>query len=385
MKPMPSTNTYHVAVVGATGAVGTELLNLLKLRKFPLKELTLFASDRSKGCLVDWKEKQLVCQSLREGCFSGVDLVFFDASDEVSEKWVPHAADTGAWVIDNSAVFRLNEDVPLIVPEVNGEFFIQWVKEQVLTSPWRSRKRIIAGPNCSTVQLTLVLKPIAVRWGLTRVVVSTYQSVSGAGQEALQALLTQTQVYLKSSVKDKTLGNKKDEIGGAVECAPFLYPIRFNCIPHIGPFNDFGESSEEQKIVQESRKLLNLPDLKITVSAVRVPTLLGHGETVNIECENPLALDELRAYLSDQPGLEVKDNPQDGWYPLAEGPPHLQAVGRDEVFVGRIRRDLSVKSGVNLWIVADNLRKGAALNAIQIGELLLQTLSHLSVSGVSGV
>jgi aspartate-semialdehyde dehydrogenase len=338
----------NVAVVGATGAVGKQLLSILQERKFPVTGLLPFASERSAGKPVALNGKTYPCRVLKPGCFDGVDFVFFDAADSISKEWVPHALASGAWVIDNSSVFRMDEDVPLLVPEVNGD---------ILKTPLK--KKLIAGPNCSTVQMVVALKPIQENWGLKRVVVSTYQSTSGAGAAAMDELTEQTAgVFSQKKVPPKL----------------FKHQIAFNCIPQIGGFKDSGYTSEEEKIVEETRKILRAPRLPVSATAVRVPTLSCHGESVNVECERRFELEEVRKALHGQEGVILQDNPENFVYPMGlsgEDSAVAGATGKDAVYVGRVRRDPSVENGLNLWVVSDNLRKGAALNAVQIGEILL--------------
>lgn len=351
---------FKVAVVGATGAVGKELLSVLETRKFPVKELIPFASARSQGKSILFNGKYSRCQTLTKGCFDGVDIAFFDAADAISKEWVPAAAEAGAWVVDNAATFRMDDDVLLMVPEVNGQLLEARIKKG--PAQLAARERIITGPNCSTVQLVMVLKPILENYGLKRVVVSTYQSTSGAGAAAMEEL----------SIQTVSLFNQKK-----TEPKAFAHQIAFNCIPHIGGFKDDGYTSEEQKIMAESRKLLSLPGLKISATAVRVPTFSCHGESVNIECERAVDADEVRRLLASQPGVVVQDDPKKNVYPMgvtSDGDPVEAATGRDAVYVGRIRKDPSLENGLNLWVVSDNLRKGAALNAVQIGELLVKGL-----------
>jgi aspartate-semialdehyde dehydrogenase len=349
-----------VAVVGATGAVGKELLAILESRKFPVGELVVFASRRSLGRTIFWKEKSHRCKVLEKGCFEGVDIAFFDASDAVSKEWVPKAAQVGAWVIDNSSTFRLEKDILLIVPEVNGELLENYLKTAKKSND--SRNRIIAGPNCSTVQMAVALKPISERWGLNRVVVSTYQSTSGAGSEAMMELSEQTVgMFNLERIKPKA----------------FPHQIAFNCIPHIGGFKSDGYTSEEQKIMAEARKLLEIPDLKISATAVRVPTFSCHAESVNIDCKKPFEIKDVKKALQEHPGIILQDESEKFIYPMgvtADGDEVEGATGRDAVYVGRVRRDDSLKNGLNLWVVSDNLRKGAALNAVQVGEILLKRL-----------
>jgi aspartate-semialdehyde dehydrogenase len=350
-----------VAIVGATGAVGRELLSILQDRDFPVAEIVPFASSRSAGREIQFGKNSFPVRTLEKGCFEGIDIAFFDASDAISKEWVPEAAESGAWVVDNSATFRMEEDVFLLVPEINGGLLLDRIA-QAKNSPHqlRPRERIVAGPNCSTVQLVLALHPIRTGWGLERVVVSTYQSTSGAGSAAMEELTEQTHGFLKRE---------------PVSPKAFSHQIAFNCIPQIGGFKDDGFTSEEQKIIQESRKILGIPDLRISATAIRVPTLCGHGESVNVDCLKSFEISDIRAALEAQPGIRVQDDPERKIYPMnlpgAESPVE-GAAGRDAVYVGRIRKDHSAIHGLHLWVVSDNLRKGAALNAVQIGEILVQ-------------
>ena len=353
-----------VAVVGATGAVGKELLSILDSRDFPVGELLLFGSKKSLGRAIVWKEKSHRCRILEKTSFDGVDIAFFDASDAVSKEWVPIATEAGAWVIDNSSTFRMEKDVLLLVPEVNGGLFEERLKSKLKSKKkaFSPRERIVAGPNCSTVQLVVALHPIQENWGIQRVVVSTYQSTSGAGAAAMMELSAQT----------VGMFNQK-------QVAPSAFPhqIAFNCIPHIGSFKEDGNTSEEQKIMAESKKILDLPDLKISATAIRVPTFSCHAESVNVECKKPFEVAAVRRVLRKQSGIIVQDEPEKNIYPLGVtlGDDKVEsATGRDAVYVGRIRKDPSVKYGLNLWVVSDNLRKGAALNAVQVGEILLKTV-----------
>lgn len=348
-----------IAVVGATGAVGKVLLSILQSRKFPVTELVPFASARSEGKEIPFNGKPYRCRALTPGCFDGVDIAFFDASDAISKEWVPQAAASGAWVVDNSATFRLDDDVLLLVPEVNGELLDARLKKGVKNLA--PRERILTGPNCSTAQMVVALKPLRDRWGLKRVVVSTYQSASGAGAAAMDELSAQAQGYFS---------------GRPVAPSAFAHQIAFNCIPHIGGFGADDYTSEEHKMIQESRKLLGLPNLRLSATAVRVPTFSCHGESINVECERPITVQEARAALQAQPGVILQDEPGKKTYPMSMpgAASHVEgASGRDAVYVGRVRKDPSVESGLNLWVVSDNLRKGAALNAIQIGELLVKS------------
>lgn len=351
----------RIAVVGATGAVGREMLAVLEQRRFPVSELVAFASPKSEGAPVHLGGKTYLCRTLKPGCFQGVDLAFFDASDAVSKAWVPEALGAGAWVIDNSATSRMDVAVPLLVPEVNGRLIAERVRAARTSK--EPTHRLIAGPNCTTAGLVLPLDAIRARWGLKRVVVSTYQSTSGAGAAAMDELSSQTLAVF----------NQKD-----IAPREFVHRIAFNCIPQIGGVRTDGYTSEERKLIEETRKILDLPDLRMTATAVRVPTYAGHGESVNLETQRPFTLAEVRAALADYAGIQLLDEPERGVYPMnvvepAAGFPG--AAGADTVQVGRLRLDESVENGLNLWLVSDNLRKGAALNAVQIGEHLLEALA----------
>lgn len=328
---------YSVSVVGATGLVGQEMLRVLKERDFPTSRVRVFASESSAGEGLDYGDETLVVEALKEGSLSKdpSDFVLFATSAELSEKFVPEAARAGSVAIDNSSFFRMQSDVPLVVPEVNPEALEQ-----------AEETRIIANPNCSTIQLVVCLKAF-VPYGLKRVVVSTYQSVSGAGSDAMTELENQISSLFSHGEATKKV---------------FPHQIAFNCIPHIDSFLPSGFTKEEMKMINESRKILGLSDLKITATAVRVPTFNCHAESVNVELSQDISIDELRAQLTEC-GAIVFDDPSKNLYPLGFG-----LAGRDEVFVGRIRRDESVAHGYHLWIVADNLRKGAATNAVQIAE-----------------
>lgn len=332
-----------VAVVGATGAVGTEMLRILEERDFPLKELRLLASSRSAGKRLKFKDEELTIEELRKDSFKGIDIALFSAGGSVSKEFVPHCVKAGAVAVDNTAAFRMDKDVPLVVPEVNPEEIAK-------------HKGIIANPNCSTIQLVVVLKPIDNAAGLKRVVVSTYQAVSGAGWQAVDELEKETESILSNS------GEYKRKI--------FPHQIAFNALPQIPQSDAFlpnGYTTEEMKMINETRKIMKKPSLRITATTVRIPVIRGHSESVNVETERKLTREETREILSKAPGVTIMDDPEHQIYPLA-----TLAAGRDETFVGRIREDSSVENGLNLWIVSDNLRKGAALNAIQIAERLLE-------------
>jgi aspartate-semialdehyde dehydrogenase len=327
-------NAERVGVVGATGAVGSRLLSILEERAFPVSELRPFASERSVGKRISFSSREWSCEALRPGCFKELDFVFFDVSDEISSRWVPEALESGAYVIDNSAVYRLKDDVPLVVPEVNAGSLQEAI---------RAHQRLVAGPNCSTVQLVLALKALQDRAGLKRVVVSTYQSVSGAGSAAMEELQRQVQSQSEATV--------------------FPHPIAFNLIPRIGKGLADGFTSEEQKLMLESRKILGQADLPIVATAIRVPTLISHAESVFVELDREISPAEARALWMDFPGVQVMDDLALDCYPM-----NLNTAGSDAVAIGRIRKDPSVLSGLAFWVVSDNLRKGAALNAVQIAE-----------------
>lgn len=329
---------YSVAVVGATGAVGNEMLEILEERRFPIQDIRVFASSRSKGRILKFKEENICVEELHSDSFKGVELALFSAGSEVSRRFAPLAVKAGAVVVDNSSAFRMEKDVPLIVPEVNPHAL-------------NGHKGIIANPNCSTIQMVVVLWPLHKRARIKRVVVSTYQSVSGTGWRAMVELREQTEAFLE---------NRDPKVK--------IYPhqIAFNLIPHIGRFLQDGYTEEEKKLVRETQKILE-EEIMVTATAVRIPVFIGHSEAINIEFYDEITPEEAREILQNSPGLIVYDDPQDEIYP------HPKIVEeRDEVFVGRIRKDPSIKYGLDLWVVADNLRKGAALNAVEILEELVK-------------
>lgn len=329
---------YRLAVVGATGMVGAAMREILEERGFPVSELRLLASERSRGRRLPFRGEELEVQVLDEDSFAGIDYALFSAGAGISRKYAPIAAAAGAVVIDNSSAFRMDEGVPLVVPEVNPDDAFD-------------HAGIIANPNCSTIQMVVVLKPLHDRSAMKRVVVSSYQSVSGTGKEAVEELRLQAASALR------------DEEPGPPRVYP--HPIAFNCLPHIDVFLPNGYTKEEIKLVDETRKIMGLPDLPVSATAVRVPVFVGHSESVNVEFEEAIDVDEARGILRGAPGVEVVDDRENDLYPLA-----LDAAGKDPCYVGRIRADLSCPRALNLWIVSDNLRKGAALNAIQIAELI---------------
>ena len=330
---------YTVAVVGATGAVGTEMISILEERKFPVKDLRLFASARSAGEKINFCGEEITVYELKEDSFKGIDIALFSAGASVSKTFAKIAAKSGAVVIDNSSAFRMEKDVPLVVPEVNPHK----IKEH---------KGIIANPNCSTIQMVVVLKPIYDKVGIERIVVSTYQAVSGSGKKAMDELLSQIRDILNFKEIKKEV---------------YPHQIAFNCLPQVDIFLDNGYTKEEMKMVNETKKIMEDENIKVTATCVRVPVFIGHSESVNIETKEKISADEVRDILSKAEGVKVVDDPKNSLYPLP-----IDAAGKDEVFVGRIREDESIEKGINMWIVADNLRKGAALNAIQIAELLIK-------------
>ena len=331
---------YNVAVVGATGVVGTEMISTLERRNFPVNEITLLASERSLGKELTFRGKDCPVRVLDEDSFKGVEIGLFSAGGSISQRFAPVAAKEGCVVIDNTSAFRMEPDIPLVVPEVNPEDIGAY-----------GSKRIIANPNCSTIQMVVALKPIHDAVGIKRIVVSTYQAVSGTGKDAIEELVEQTKALL-------TLGE--------VETKVYPHRIAFNCLPHIDIFLDNGYTKEEMKMVNETRKILKDPSMAVTATTVRVPVFYGHSESVNIETERKIGPDEVREILSNVSGITVIDNPGLSEYPLASN-----AAGKDGTFVGRIREDESIPNGINMWIVADNIRKGAALNAVQIAEILI--------------
>jgi aspartate-semialdehyde dehydrogenase len=330
---------FNVAVVGATGAVGNEMIETLEQRKFPVKNLKLLASERSAGASLSYKGHEVVVEVLKEDSFKGVELGLFSAGGSVSQRFAPIAAQSGCVVIDNTSAFRMEPDIPLIVPEVNAHAIKDYKK-----------RNIIANPNCSTIQMVVALKPLHDAARIKRIVVSTYQAVSGTGKRAIAELEGQvTAIY----------GNK--------EVVHSVYPhqIAFNCLPHIDVFLDNGYTKEEMKMVNETKKIMEDDSIQVTATTVRVPVFYGHSESVNVEFEREVSPDEARKLLSKAAGVVVADDPKRNIYPLA-----IYAAGKDETFVGRIRKDESIPNALNMWIVSDNIRKGAALNAVQIAEIL---------------
>lgn len=330
---------YAVAVVGVTGAVGSEMVSILEERNFPVGELRLLASERSEGKTIEFKGRDVKVNRLTEDSFKGIDIALFSAGASRSLEFAPAAVKSGAVVVDNSSAFRMEPDVPLVVPEVNSHAI-------------KRHKGIIANPNCSTIQMVVALKPIHDAVKIKRIVISTYQAVSGTGKKAIHELEQQTRDLF--SLKEITVS---------------VYPhqIAFNCIPQIDVFLDNGYTKEEMKIVNETKKIMEDDSIRVTATTVRVPVFYSHSESVNIETDKKITAEKVRELLSKAPGVEIVDDPKNSLYPLA-----INSAGRDEVFVGRIREDESIEKGINMWIVSDNLRKGAALNAVQIAEILIK-------------
>jgi aspartate-semialdehyde dehydrogenase len=342
-------DNYNVAVMGATGAVGAQFLLLLEERNFPIDELRLLASERSKGKKLDFRGKSIEVQVLGEDSFDGIDIVLASAGASRSKEFLPHAVKAGAVCVDNSSAFRMDEEVPLVVPEVNPHAI-------------KRHKGIIANPNCSTIQMVLPLCAINKAARIKRVVVTTFQSVSGAGQGNILELENQA-IELGKKESHYGVGEHNVPEGSVKE---FSHQIAYNLIPHIDVFLDNFYTKEEMKMVNETRKIMEMPDLAVTATCVRVPVYYAHSESVNVETEKKLKRDEAMKLMDAFPGITVVDDPANAEYPMP-----IFVEGMDDVFVGRIREDESVPNGLNMWVVADNLRKGAALNAIQIAEHLI--------------
>ena len=329
----------RVAIVGATGAVGSTILGIMRERAFPADEVVPFASERSAGRRIDWGDRELTVVALSDESIQGFDLALFSAGSSISEAWGPKFAAAGATVVDNSSYWRMFDDVPLVVSEVNPEAL-------------DGHRGIVANPNCSTMQMVVALKPILDAVGIERLVISTYQAVSGTGQRAVEELHDQTRAVLE-----------------AVEIpAPKIYPhqIAFNAMPQVESFKEGDDyTTEERKMMAETRKILGEDSIGISATCVRIPVYTGHSESINVQTRDPLSPEDCRRLLADAPGVKVIDDPANALYPLA-----IDAAGGDDVLVGRIRRDPSHDRCLNLWVVGDNLRKGAALNAVQLAELL---------------
>jgi aspartate-semialdehyde dehydrogenase len=340
----------HVAVLGASGAVGQELLLLLAERRFPVGQLTLLASPRSAGQTVEWNGQTLTIKPVSVEAFNGVDVVLASAGGSVSKQWAPVAAAAGAVVIDNSSAFRMDAEVPLVVPEVNPNAAF-------------GHNGVIANPNCTTILMTLALAPLAARRPLRRVVVSTYQSASGAGARAMEELAN-----LSRTVLD----------GGTPESSVLPYSLAFNLFLHNSPLQENGYCEEELKMLNETRKIMGLPDLRVSATCVRVPVLRAHSEAINIEFHEPFPVEEARALLAEAPGVELIEDFGANRFPMP-----TDVTGRDPVAVGRIRQDLSEPNALEIWLCGDQIRKGAALNAIQIAELLLDPTAAAAAAGAA--
>ena len=330
---------FNVAVAGATGAVGNQMIASLEERNFPVKDIKFLASSRSAGKKLQFKGDDVLVETLSENSFKGVDIALFSAGGGTSKHFAPFAAQAGCVVVDNSSAWRMDPDIPLVVPEVNPHAIAQYTK-----------KGIIANPNCSTIQMVVALAPIHRKVGIKRIVVSTYQAVSGTGKKAIAELFDQTRAMIN-------FVNYKTEV--------YPHRIAFNCLPHIDIFLDNGYTKEEMKMVNETRKILEDNTIGVTATTVRVPVFFGHSESVNVETRRHITPDEVKQLLRNAPGVTVVDDPAKNLYPLA-----INAAGTDDTLVGRIRADESIENGINMWVVADNIRKGAATNAVQIAEVL---------------
>ena len=334
-------NGYNVAIAGATGAVGGAMLETLARRDFPINELRLLASERSVGKTLQFKGKDYKVQLLNNDAFEGIDVALFSAGASRSIEFAPAAAEAGAVVVDNSSAFRMDPEIPLVVPEVNSHAIAQYTK-----------RGIIANPNCSTIQMVVALKPVYDKVGIKRIVVSTYQAVSGSGAKAIEELSQQ--------VRDWAAGK-------TMTASVYPHQIAFNCLPHIDSFLDNGYTKEEMKMVNETVKIFEDDQIKLTATTVRVPVFYGHSESVNIETKDKISAAEVKELLSNAPGVLVVDDVENCRYPLA-----VECEGKFETLVGRIREDESIDNGINMWVVSDNILKGAALNAVQIAEVLIK-------------
>lgn len=341
---MSNQKLYNVAVVGATGAVGEQIIKLLESRDFPVNNIKLLSSARSAGKIVTFKGQEIVLEEAKPESFDGVEIALFSAGGDVSKVLAPEAAKRGAVCIDNTSAFRMDPNTPLVVPEVNPEK----IKEH---------NGIIANPNCSTIQMVAALKPLHDRYGIKRVIVSTYQAVSGAGASAIQETLRQTRAVLdEQKVEPAVL---------PVGSLPVKHQIAFNAIPQIDKFTENGYTFEEMKMTNETKKILGDDSIEVSATCVRIPVIYGHSESVYVEFNEQYDLDEVKSLLANAPGVTVVDDPANQQYPLA-----TDAAGKPDVFVGRLRRDITSEKGLNMWIVSDNLMKGAAWNAVQIAEYI---------------
>ncbi|WP_018757900.1 aspartate-semialdehyde dehydrogenase [Paenibacillus terrigena] len=341
---MSNQKLFNVAVVGATGAVGEQIIGLLEKRNFPINQLKLLSSARSAGTKVTFKGQEIVVEEAKPESFEGVEIALFSAGGDVSKALAPAAVERGAICIDNTNAFRMDPDTPLVVPEVN----IDAINEH---------KGIIANPNCSTIQMVAALKPLQDRYGISRIIVSTYQAVSGAGARAIDEMVRQSsEVLAGREVEPQIL---------PVGALPVKHQIAFNVIPQIDKFQDNGYTLEEMKMVRETKKIMDDESIEVTATCVRVPVVYGHSESVYVELKNEYELEDVRKLMENAPGITLVDDPANQQYPLA-----TEAAGKPDVFVGRLRRDLGHTRGLNMWIVSDNLMKGAAWNAVQIAEFI---------------
>jgi len=340
-------NGLHVAVVGATGAVGQQMIKTLESRNFPIRKLTLLSSERSAGTKVVVKGEEIEVQAAKPESFEGIDIALFSAGGSVSKELAPEAVKRGAIVVDNTSAFRMDENVPLVVPEVNEED-LKW------------HNGIIANPNCSTIQMVVALEPIRKAYGLKKVIVSTYQAVSGAGAQAIEELKSQSGALLSGETFTPSILPVKSD--------KKHYQIAFNAIPQIDKFQDNGFTFEEMKMINETKKIMHMPELEVAATCVRIPVMTGHSESIYIEIEDEnVTIEDLKALLKEAPGIVLQDNPAEQLYPMP-----ADCVGKNDVFVGRIRKDLDRNNGFHLWVVSDNLLKGAAWNSVQIAESLLK-------------
>ena len=337
----------HVAVVGATGAVGQQMIKTLEKRDFPIKQLTLLSSSRSAGTKIMYKSQEITVQEAKPESFEGVDIALFSAGGSISLQFAPEAVKRGAIVVDNTSAYRMDENVPLVVPEVNE-------------NDLNEHKGIIANPNCSTIQMVAALEPIRRAYGLNKVIVSTYQAVSGSGAAAIEELQTQTQELLNGEeINPQVLPVKSDKKH---------YQIAFNAIPQIDKFQENGYTYEEMKMINETKKIMHMPELPVAATCVRIPVVTGHSESLYIEVDEAgVSADNIKALMKDAPGVVLEDDIDNQVYPMP-----AQSVGKNEVFVGRIRKDLDNDKGFHMWVVSDNLLKGAAWNSVQIAESLIK-------------
>ncbi|MEH7335574.1 aspartate-semialdehyde dehydrogenase [Neobacillus drentensis] len=340
-------NGYHVAVVGATGAVGQQMIQTLLKENFPIRKLSLLSSARSAGKIVEINGQEIAIQEAKPESFEGVDIALFSAGGSVSKELAPEAVKRGAIVVDNTSAFRMDTDIPLVVPEVNEADLHQ-------------HNGIIANPNCSTIQMVVALEPVRQKYGLKKVIVSTYQAVSGAGAAAIQELMDQTKAILNEESYDPAILPVKSDKNH--------YQIAFNAIPQIDKFQDNGYTYEEMKMINETKKIMHLPELQVSATCVRLPVAVGHSESVYFEVEaEGVSANDIKALLKDAPGVILQDDPENQIYPMP-----ADCVGKNDVFVGRIRKDIDEDRGFHMWVVSDNLLKGAAWNSVQIAESLVK-------------